>query len=147
VKEAALLLAAGVALAALSALAGGGVETAQLLAALEAQVPVQAWDAERARDRLDDDLLVVDGRDAGAGPGPRGAVRVPFGDRARADVALPAERQVRAALVVMEAGREADARALAEWVARQWALPEVATLQGGIEAWRAAGLPLEEETK
>jgi len=138
VKGALLLLAAG---ALLSLLVFRGVAPSQLLAALEMQAVVHSWDAETARARLGDELLVVDGRGGGAGAGPKDAFPVPFEERNDEVFVMPEGRQIRAALVVMEAGRAREARELAQWLAREWALEEVATLQGGIEAWQAAGLP------
>jgi hypothetical protein len=35
----------------------------------------------------------------------------------------------------MEAARAAEARELAQWCAREWAVPTVATFRGGWEAW------------
>jgi 3-mercaptopyruvate sulfurtransferase SseA len=70
-------------------------------------------------------------------------VRVSFAERHDEVLVMPDGRQVRAALVVMEASRAAEARELARWLAREWGLPEVATLRGGFEAWQRAGLPVE----
>ncbi len=139
-KGALLLLAAG---AALSAVIFRGASPSQLLAALEMQATVHAWDAERARARLGDELLVVDGRTGGAGARPKDAFSVPFEERNEEIFVMPEGRQIRAALVVMEAERAAEARELAQWLAREWALEEVATFKGGMEAWQAAGLPLQ----
>ena len=46
-------------------------------------------------------------------------------------------------LVVTEAARAQEARDLAQRLAREWALEEVATFKGGYEAWIAAGLPVQ----
>jgi 3-mercaptopyruvate sulfurtransferase SseA len=69
-------------------------------------------------------------------------MRVPFEERTDEHV-LPEGREIRAVLVVMQARRATDARELAQWLAREWAIDEVATLEGGFEAWEAAGLPVE----
>jgi hypothetical protein len=140
VKGAVLLVAAG---AVMSLAIFRGIPPPQLLAALEAQAPVFSWDAAQARARFAEGVLVVDGRKGGPGARPKDAVRVPFEERYDEVLVLPASRQFRAALVVMEAARTAEARELAQWLAREWALPEVATFRGGFEAWVAAGLPVE----
>jgi len=137
-RGALVLLAAG---ALLSLVIFRGASPSQMLAALEVQAVVHAWDAETARARLGDELLVVDGRGGGAGAGPKDAFSVPFEERNDEAFVMPEGRQIRAALVVMEAGRAREARELAQWLAREWALEEVATFQGGIEAWLAADLP------
>ncbi len=139
-KGALFLLAAG---AALSLLIFRGISPSQLLAALEMQATVHAWDAETARTRLGDELLVVDGRTGGAGARPKDALSVPFEERIDEVFVMPEGRQVRAALVVMEAARATEARELAQWLAREWALEEVATFRGGFEAWQAARLPVQ----
>jgi len=139
VKGALLLLVAG---ALLSLLIFRGMEPAQMLASLETQPVIRRWDVEAARARLGDELLVVDGRRGGRGARPKGAMRVPFEERTDEHV-LPEGRDVRAVLVVMQARRRGDARELAQWLAREWAIDEVATLEGGFEAWEAAGLPVE----
>ncbi|HEX5135635.1 MAG TPA: hypothetical protein VFY93_01560 [Planctomycetota bacterium] len=120
-----------------------GMEPKQVLAALEAQPVVRRWDVETARARLGDDLLVVDGRRGVRGARPKGALVVPFEERRDEPAVLPEGRDVRAVLVVMPARRRNDARELALWLAREWAIDEVATLDGGIEAWEAARLPVE----
>jgi hypothetical protein len=145
-REAAMLVALG---AVLSAVAAGVARVPpghapQILATLEAQVAVFRWDAGTARERLGDDLLLVDGRIRGPGARLPHAVYVPFDWQRRGAVAPPLEHQVRAALVVTEARRATEARALAQWVAREWGIEEVATLEGGFEAWQAAGLPIEQ---
>jgi rhodanese-related sulfurtransferase len=134
-----LLLGAG---ALLSLLIFRGLPSAQMLAALETQPVVRRWDAETARARLSDELLVVDGRGGVRGARPKGAFPLPFEQRTTEHV-LPEGRDVRAVLVVMQARRRTDARELAQWLAREWAVDEVATLEGGFEAWEAAGLPVE----
>lgn len=139
-KGAILLLAAG---ALLSLVIFRDVSPSQLLAALEMQAVVFSWDAETARARLGDELLVVDGRTGGAGAQPKDAISVPFEERNEEVFVMPEGRQVRAALVVMEAKRAKEARELAQWLAREWALEEVATFKGGFEAWQAAGLPVQ----
>ncbi|MCK6459784.1 MAG: hypothetical protein L6Q95_07800 [Planctomycetes bacterium] len=138
-KGALLLLGAG---ALLSLLIFRGMEPVQMLAALETQPVIRRWDVETARARLGDELLVVDGRRGGRGARPQGAMQVPFEDRTDEHV-LPEGRDVRAVLVVMQGRRKGDARELAQWLAREWAVDEVATLEGGFEAWEAAGLPVE----
>ncbi|MFI5402351.1 MAG: hypothetical protein ACHQ1G_05390, partial [Planctomycetota bacterium] len=126
-KGALLLLAAG---ALLSLVIFRGVSPSQLLATLEMQATVRSWDAEAARARLGDELLLVDGRTGGAGARPKDAFSVPFEERNEEVFVMPEGRQVRAALVVMEAARAAEARELAQWLAREWGLEEVATFRG-----------------
>jgi len=113
-----------------------------LLAALEAQVPVRSW---RAGDELAADVLVVDGRPGAAHRAfrPKGALSVPFEERLEESIALPADQEARLVLVVLESGREAEARELAQWLAREWGLAAGATFEGGFEAWVEAGLPTE----
>lgn len=139
-RGALLLLGAG---ALLSLLIFRGVSPWQLLATLETQVTVRSWDADTVRARLGEELLVVDGRAGVRGLRPKDAFRAPFEDRADESFVLPEGREVRAVLVVMEKERANEARELAQWLAREWAIDEVATLKGGFEAWRAARLPLE----
>lgn len=139
-RGALLLLGAG---ALLSLLVFRGISPSQLLATLETQVTVHAWDTATARARLGDEVLVVDGRKGGRGARPKGAYEAPFESRLDETFVLPDGRDVRAVLVVMEARRATEARELAQWLAREWAIDEVATLRGGFEAWRAAGLPVE----
>ena len=143
--EAAALAVAGAALSFLSTAVGGRVgpgDLPQMVLALEAQAPVLLWRAADAAPR--DGLLVLDGRaaDAHRRQRPAGAVHVPFAARDRQAYALPEGRQVDAVVVV--ADDPAEARALAQWVVREWGVTEVATRRGGFEAWRAAGLPTEE---
>ncbi|MHC4550437.1 MAG: rhodanese-like domain-containing protein [Planctomycetota bacterium] len=149
-QQALALLGLGAVFSWLALLAGGRVgagETAQLLTALEAQVPVLSWRTNEAAARQSEDLLIVDGRPAAAHRAgrPRGALHVPFAAREARVYALPEDRQVRAVLVVMGKDEAAQARALAQWCAREWALPVVATLDGGWPAWQAARLPVAEE--
>jgi rhodanese-related sulfurtransferase len=137
IREAGLLLLAGAALSLLALAAGGQVRAADvpdLAAALEAQRPVFSW---ASSDLGAEDLLVVDGRSAAAFSRghPDGALHVPFEERDERVHPLPAGRQVRAVVVVMEAARAAEARELAQWCAREWAVPVVATFRGGWEAW------------
>lgn len=140
-KGALLLIAAG---ALLSLLIFRGASAKQLLATLESQPTVYSWDAKKAGERLNSDLLVVDGRRRGhRGIRPKDALSIPFEERRFETFVLPEGHEVRAVLVVMEASRSAEARELAQDLAREWAMPEVATLKGGIEAWQAAGLPVE----
>jgi rhodanese-related sulfurtransferase len=138
-KGALLLLVAG---ALLSLVIFRGAEPVQMFAALETQQVIRRWDVDTALARLGDDLLVVDGRKGGRGARPKGALLVPFEERTDEHL-LPEGRDVRAVLVVMQARRANDARELAQWLAREWAIDEVATLEGGFEAWEAAGLPVE----
>jgi rhodanese-related sulfurtransferase len=154
VKGALLLLGAGALLSLLifavdarnrSRPGGGAFRMAapqRLLAALETQLPVYSWDAAKTRARLGNDLLVVDGRQGGRGARPKDSFRLPFGGATKA-ILPPDDREVRAVLVVAEAGRAAEARDLAQRLAREWALEEVATFKGGYEAWAEAGLPLQ----
>ena len=139
-KGALLLLAAG---ALLSLVIFRGVAPAQVLAALETQPVVRSWDAETARARLGDDVLVVDGRRGRLGVRPKGALPIPFEERRFGTFVLPEGWEVRATLVVMEGARATEARELAKWLAGEWGLPEVATFRGGIEAWQAAHLPVD----
>jgi len=115
-----------------------------LLAGLEAQVPVRSWSAG---DGLPPDMLIVDGRPEAAHRElrPKGSLSVPFEDRFEESIALPGDLEARTVLVVLERGREAEARELAQWLAREWGLPAGATLTGGFEAWVEAGLPTERE--
>ena len=137
-KGALLLLGAG---ALLSLLVFRGARPKELLAAIETQIPVYSWDAGKARARLGPELLVVDGRQGGRGARPKDSFRVPLGGRTKSSLP-PDDREVRAVLVVAEANRAREARDLAQRLAREWALEEVATLKGGYEAWIAAGLPV-----
>ena len=139
-KGALFLLAAG---ALLSLLIFRDVPVAEVLAVLETQPVVRSWDVETARARLKDDVLVVDGRRGRFGVRLKGALRVPFEERRDETFVLPEGWQGRMALIVMEGARAQEARELAQWLGREWGLPEVATLRGGIEAWQAARLPLE----
>jgi 3-mercaptopyruvate sulfurtransferase SseA len=149
-KTASQLLALVVAGAALSlaALAAGGrlraADAGQLLLALEAQAPVEAWEVADAYHR--EGLLVLDGRsrEEHVAARPAGSVHVPFADRHRGVFLLPEGRQVDAVLVI--AARPSEARELAQWVFREWGVREVATLRGGFEAWRhgGSGFPVEE---
>lgn len=137
IRETLVLLLAGAVLSLLALAAGGQVRASDgpdLVAALEAQRPVYAWDE---KDLDAEDLLVVDGRSAEAFSRghPDGAFHVPFEERDESVHPLPAGRQVRAVVVVMEAARAAEARQLAQWCAREWAVPVVATFRGGWEAW------------
>jgi rhodanese-related sulfurtransferase len=141
-RQALAVTGLGAILSALALVAGGRTAPAyriELLVALEAQVPVHLWD----EGDLGDDVLVVDGRDEAAfgARHPAGALHLPFEERHETDVTPPADRPVRAAVVVMERGRALQARALAQWLAREWALPAVGTFRGGFEAWREKGLP------
>jgi hypothetical protein len=72
---------------------------------------------------------------------PKGSLNVPFEDRHSEIFQLPQGRQVIAVLVVLERRREDGARELARTLARQWGVEKIATLRGGWEAWRDAGLP------
>jgi hypothetical protein len=147
IREGAMLVALGAALSAVVAALAGlpPREVPQLLATLEAHVPVFKWDAETTRARLGDDVLIVDGRRRGPGTRLPQAAYVPFDWQRQGATAPAPDHQVRTALVVMEAKRAPEARALAQWVAREWGVPEVATFEGGIEAWLKAGLPTERE--
>jgi hypothetical protein len=138
-RGALLLLGAG---ALLSLLIFRGVAPRRVLAGIEAQVPVYSWDAEDVRARLGSDLLVVDGREGGRGGRPKDWFPLPFGGRTKS-IVPPQDREVRAVLVVTEAKRAAAARSLAQRLAREWGLDEVATLKGGYEAWAEAGLPVQ----
>jgi hypothetical protein len=138
-RGALLLVGAG---ALLSLLIFRGVAPRQLLAALETQATVYSWDPGTARGRLGGDLLVVDGRQGGRGARPKDAFRIPLGGRTKT-ILPPDDREVRAVLVVAEANRATEARDLAQRLAREWALEEVATLKGGYEAWIEAGLPVQ----
>jgi hypothetical protein len=132
VRQAGAVLLIG---AALAAAVARGVHVPDLRAALEAQVPVYSWDAGE----LPDDVLVVDGRSAAAHAAghPKGSLSIPFEEREEGVFDLPDARPVRAAVVVMEESRKLQARELAQWLGREWGLPRVGTLEGGIEAWRA----------
>lgn len=138
-KGALLLAGAG---ALLSLLVFRGVAPTRIVASLEAQRTVYSWDPAKVRARLGGGLLVVDGRTGGRGARPKDAYRVALGGRTRS-IPPPPGREVDAVLVVMESSRSAEARELAQRLAREWALDEVATLKGGFEAWIAAGLPLQ----
>lgn len=138
-RGALLLVGAG---ALLSAIIFRGEAPRQLLAAMETQVPVYSWDPGTVREKLGGDLLVVDGRQGARGARPKDAYRIPLGGRTKA-ILPPGDREVRAVLVVAEANRAAEARDLAQRLAREWALEEVATLKGGYEAWIKAGLPVQ----
>ena len=138
-KGALFLVGAGVLL---SLLVFRSEKPRQMLAAMEAQVPVYSWDAGTARAKLQGDVLVVDGRQGARGARPKDAFRIPLGGRTKS-ILPPDDRDVRAVLVVAEANRAAEARDLAQRLAREWALEEVATLKGGYEAWIKAGLPVQ----
>ena len=66
-------------------------------------------------------------------------MNVPFDERREEIFQLPEGRQVTAVLVVLD--DPSRARELARFLAREWAIREVATFDGGWRAWREAGLP------
>jgi len=144
-RQGAVLAAAGALLSVLALAADGRVgprDLPQLVLALDAQAPVLRRSAADAGPR--DGLLVLDGRarEAHARLRPAGSVNVPFEGRDRDVFVLPEGRQVDAVLVV--AADAPQARALAQWAVREWGVREVATLEGGFDAWVEAGLPTDE---
>jgi rhodanese-related sulfurtransferase len=145
-RELAILLAAGLICSVLALAVGGRVSWSDLpplTAALEEQIPVYSWDVRETAARLGAELLIVDGRspESHEASRPAESVNVPFEERNEGLFQLPQGRQVHAVLVVMEEGEAARARQLAKTLARQWGIAEVATLQGGWQAWFGDGLP------
>jgi rhodanese-related sulfurtransferase len=139
------LLASGVVLSLLSLLAGGRIrwsELGDLHAALREQTPVGIVQPGQ----FNADWLIVDGRDPEAHETrrPAGSYSVPFALRNRELYPAPDGRPVSVVVVVMERGREAQARELALWVARQWGIRRVCTYAGGWSAWVSGGEPVEE---
>jgi hypothetical protein len=138
------LLLAGILLSILSVVAGGRIAWSDLdalHAALVEQVPVLRIEAGD----WDPEWFVVDGRspEAHEQGRPAASMSVPFEFRNRELFPVPDGGPVEGVVVLMEAGDPARARELALWVARQWGVARVGTFEGGWDAWKASGLPVE----